>query len=215
MRNLYCISGLGADERVFRKIRLKGYKMIHIPWPEYDEHDELPCYAQKVAYLIKEKNPLILGVSLGGMVAVEIAKYMPVKKLVIVSSAKTKDEMPPYTNIFGRLMKSGILPPFLYKTPNIILFEKFGTESEEDDAVLSAILRDSDGKFMRWAMKAIAVWDNETIVESLIHIHGTNDKIIFPDNISANYWIDDGGHMMIYNRAAEVSKIIQEELDKE
>lgn len=213
MRKLYCISGLGADERVFMKLRVKNVQLVHIPWPDYDEHDELPCYAQKVSSLIKEENPLILGVSLGGMIGVEISKIRPVEKVILVSSAKTKKEMPPYEGLFGKLMRSKIVPSFMYKIPNPIMYERFGAETDEDEALLNAILKDSDGKFMKWAMRAISFWQNETIVPPVAHIHGMQDRIIFPGNIQADRWIDDGGHMMIYNRAEEVSKFIQEQID--
>lgn len=212
MKNLYCISGLGADERIFWNIKLPGINMVHIPWPEHDEHDELPCYAQKVAALIKEDNPLIMGVSLGGMIGVEIAKFREVKKLIVVSSAKTKDELPPYDGWFGKLMKSKILPGFAYKIPNSILLKKFGAESAEDETLLREILKDSDGKFMKWAMKAVATWQNYSYEEPVVHIHGRNDKMIFPNNINAQHWIDDGGHMMIYNRAEEINSILMDEL---
>ena len=195
------------------KLRIGNARLVHIPWPDYDEHDELACYAQKVSALIKEENPVILGVSLGGMIGVEICKIRPVKKLILISSAKTKNEMPPYDGLFGRLMKSKILPPFVYKMPNQVLMDKFGAETEEDEALLRLILKASDGRFMKWAMRAVALWQNETYLEPVAHVHGRNDKMIFPDNVHANYWIEDGGHMMIYNRADQISRIIEQELE--
>lgn len=214
MKKLYCISGLGADERVFMKLRISNAELIHIPWPEHDKHDELACYAQKVSALIPNDNPLILGVSLGGMIGVEISKMRTVKKLIVVSSAKIKAEMPPYDGWFGKLMKSNILPPFVYKIPNSIMYDKFGAETEEDITILSAILKDSNGAFMKWAMRAIALWENEVIVQPTVHIHGRADKMIFPQNIQADYWIEDGGHMMIYNRADAISRIIEQEIEQ-
>lgn len=213
MGKVYCLSGLGADERIYAGIKLNGRKLIHIPWPEHDEYDELPCYAQKVAALIKEDNPLIMGVSLGGMIGVEICKMRPVKKLVLISSAKTRSEMPPYDGWFGRLIKSKLLPPFVYKMPNAVLMDKFGAETDEDEALLSAILKDSNGKFMKWAMRAIALWQNETYLQPVAHIHGRKDQMIFPENVHADHWIEDGGHMMVYNRAEQISRIIEQELE--
>lgn len=212
MKKLYCISGLGADEKIFVKLKIANAQLIHIPWPDFDEHDELPCYAQKVSALIKEENPLIMGVSLGGMIGVEISKIRPVKKLILISSAKTKNEMPPSDGFFSKMMKSKIVPPFLYKLPNRVLINMFGAETDEDEAMLRFILKRSDARFMKWAMRAIALWQNETYVEPVTHIHGSKDKIIFPNNVHADYWIEGGGHMMIYNRAEQISRIIEKEL---
>lgn len=213
MGKIYCLSGLGADERIYARMKLRGRAWVHIPWPEHDEYDELPCYAQKVSALIEDDNPIIMGVSLGGMIGVEISKIRPVKKLILISSAKTRSEMPPYDGLFGKLITSKILPPFVYKTPNPVLMQRFGAETEEDEALLSAILKDSDGKFMKWAMRAIALWQNETYLQPVSHIHGRKDKMIFPENVHADHWIEDGGHMMVYNRAEQVNRIIEQELE--
>jgi len=213
MKKLYCISGLGADEKIFVKLKVSNAELVHIPWPEYDDYDELPCYAQKVSALIPDDDPIILGVSLGGMIGVEICKIRPVKKLILISSAKTKSEMPSYDGLFGKLIKSKVIPPFLYKTPNPVLYKKFGAETFDDEAMLNMILKASDGRFMKWAMRAIALWQNDTYNEPVAHIHGCEDRMILAENVHAHEWIDDGGHMMIYNRAEEVSKFVQRELD--
>lgn len=212
MERIYCLTGLGADERIYSKLTIKKAELVHIPWPEHDEHDELSCYAQKVSYLIKEENPVIMGVSLGGMIGVEISKMRAVKKLILISSAKTKSELPPYDGWFGKLMRSKVLPPFMYKMRNPVLFDKFGAETDEDEALLTLILRDSDGKFMKWAMRAIALWENEEYHEPLVHIHGRKDRMIFPENVHADHWIEDGGHMMVYNRAEQVSRLVEQAL---
>lgn len=214
MKKIYCLSGLGADEKIFMKLRVKNTELVHISWPDYDEHDELPCYAQKVAAMLPDNNPILLGVSLGGMIGVEVCKIKAIKKLILISSAKTKSEMPPYDGLFGKLMKSKVLPTLLYKMPNMVLMEKFGVESDEDEAMLKWVLRDSDGRFMKWAMRAIALWENETYIEPVAHIHGRQDKMILAENVSADEWIEDGGHMMIYNRADIVSRFIEREIEK-
>ena len=212
MTDIYCISGLGADERIFANLSIKNANLIHIPWPEYDVHDELSCYAQKVSALIKADDPIIMGVSLGGMIAVEIGKLRKVKKSILISTAKTKYELPPYDGMFGKIIKSNILPGYFYKMPNRVLMDRFGAETEEDDALVAAILKSSDGRFMKWAMRAIALWDNNTFNEPVTHIHGRKDQMLFPTTVNAEHWIEDGGHMMIFNRADEISRIIDDEL---
>ncbi|MBW7841070.1 MAG: alpha/beta hydrolase, partial [Chitinophagaceae bacterium] len=94
MRNIYCISGLGADERIFQKLRIRNSNMIFLGWPEYDEGDTMSSYAVKLSQLITEENPILLGVSFGGMLTVEIAKQRVIKKGIIVSSTKRTDEKP-------------------------------------------------------------------------------------------------------------------------
>lgn len=203
---------MGADERIFANIRIDNAKLVHIPWPDYDEHDEIPCYAQKLAATIPEENPVLLGVSFGGMLGIEIAKILSVRKLFIVSSSKTSSEIPHFGRFMKTLMMSGKLPGFFYTWPNKYLLQLFGAETEEEKQLLRNVLHDSDGLFMRWAMKVIQLWRNTEYPEQLVHIHGDADKIITPEFVHPNYWIKDGTHIMIYNRAEEISTIINKEL---
>lgn len=212
MQKIYCLSGLGADERIFRNLHLPGYEMVHIPWPEFDHFDELGCYAQKVSVLIPGEDPIILGVSFGGMLGVEIAKMRPVKKLIIISSAKTKNEIPQFGKFFRALITSEAMPGFLYKIPNKYTFELFGAGTDEERNMLRDIMKDSYGQLMRWAMKAITLWRNETYPDHITHIHGDADKIIPPERIHPTHWIKGGSHIMVYNRADEIGHIIMKEL---
>ncbi|MEZ5015849.1 MAG: hypothetical protein R2800_02275 [Flavipsychrobacter sp.] len=212
MENLYCISGLGADERIFKKLQIDNVNMVHIPWPEYDVYDEMGCYAQKIAALIPEENPMVLGLSFGGMMTIELTKLMPLKKAIIVSSAKTKAELQPPSWIVKKALVSQILPSFIYKMTNSVMYNMFGAHTEEEKELLKSILKDSDGYFVRWAMKSILEWQNMTLPQDVTHIHGTADQIIPPDKIEASYWIEGGTHMMVYNRAKEISEIINKEI---
>lgn len=204
---------MGADEKVFANIRVDNARLVHVSWPEYDEHDELPCYAQKIAAMIPEENPVLLGVSFGGMLGVEIAKIRAVRKLFIVSSSKTSCEIPHFGRFMKTVMMSGKLPGFFYTWPNKYLLKLFGAETEEEKQLLRNVLHDSDGLFMRWAMKAIQLWRNTEYTEQVVHIHGDADKIITPEFIHPDYWIKGGTHIMIYNRADEISAIINKELN--
>lgn len=78
--------------------------------------------------------------------------------------------------------------------------------------MLKDIIRDTDGKFARWASAALLKWKNTSVPSGIVHIHGRQDKMIPPDRVHAGYWIEDGGHMMVYNRAKEISHIIEKEI---
>ena len=212
MENIYCISGLGADERIFRKLDIRDAKLIFLPWVSYDKHDELGCYAQKMAAQIPEKKPTVLGLSFGGMLATEIANQQPVKRVFLVSSAKGKNELPEVNNTIKFLVEKNLLPYGLFKKPNKILYSQFGAETEEEKELLTAIMHDTDPDFLGWAFKAILGWQNSTVPKNVIHIHGTGDKIITPANVDANYWINEGTHMMVYSKAKDISKILGEHL---
>ncbi|HRO42997.1 MAG TPA: alpha/beta hydrolase [Flavipsychrobacter sp.] len=208
MENIYCISGLGADERIFKKLKVKGVNFIYLPWVSFDKHDELPCYAQKMASQIPENNPTILGLSFGGMLATEIALQRKVKKVFLVSSIKGKHELPKISSVLKYLISIDAIPYGLFKKPNKILYERFGAETEEEKQMLAAIMKDTDPSFLAWAFKAILHWQNTIVPDNIVHIHGTKDKILQPAYVEATHWLRNGTHMMVYNRADEVSALI-------
>lgn len=212
MKKIYCLSGLGADSRIFANLKIDNATLVHLPWPEHDEHDELPCYAQKMSALIQDENPILLGVSFGGMLAVEIAKMRTVQKVIIVSSAKTREEIPHFGKFMKFMVMKQIVPASFYTWPNRFVMKLFGAVTDVEKDMLRGVFTSSDGHLVRWAMKAIQLWQNEAYPQPIVHIHGDEDKIITPEYIHPNYWIKGGSHIMIYNRAEEISAIINKEL---
>lgn len=211
---IHCISGLGADGRAFQKLAIPDIEFRYVPWPYFDKHDELPCYAQKVASLIpQDPDNHILGLSLGGMLATEIAIMRPGQKVFIVSSAKSPDELPDLNGILRFIGKNKLIPTGLRGIAIGTLNEILGAQSEEEEAILKAMLMDADGHFIRCATKAILEWQRYTpALEHIVHIHGTADKVIPPEKVRPTHWIKDGEHMMIFSKADEVSQLIARHL---
>lgn len=118
MTTIYCISGIGADERIFRRLNIPGVVLQHIKWVEPGKNDTIATYAQKLLPQIPEENPVLLGVSFGGMVAIEINKLVPVRQIFLVSSSKTKNEIPFYYRWYGRLGLYRFISPQLLKLHN-------------------------------------------------------------------------------------------------
>jgi pimeloyl-ACP methyl ester carboxylesterase len=207
VKNIYCISGLGADSSIFKKVEVKGYALHHVQWTSLDKDDTVADYASKLSAQVPDDSYLI-GLSFGGMLAVEIAKIKPLKKVVLISSAKTRSEIPDFNNILTWFITHRLIPHFLFTSANKYVFEYFGAETDEEKELLRQIFKHSDGQFMSRAMRMVTLWDNATIPTNVKHIHGTADRIIPPDLIKADYWVQGGTHIMIYNRAEEINKIL-------
>ncbi len=209
-KNIYCISGLGADRRVFEKLKFKGYQPVHLNWLAPHKREKLTDYAQRLAAEINDPEPILIGLSFGGIVAVEIANQMKIEKVILISSTKTTREIPWYFKIF-RWLPVHLLIPFksllwaIYLPINCF----FSLESEEEKKLLKAILIDTDAKFLRWAINRVVYWKNQTIPNNIYHLHGTSDRI-FPFTFTEpDFTIEKGGHFMIMNRATEISQLIE------
>ncbi len=208
MKNVYCLSGLGADHRIFQNLHIAGNKLVHLPWVPFDKHDDMCSYAQKMQVNIAEEKPTVLGVSFGGMLAVEMAKKNPTQRTIIISSAKGKRELPDRGLLLPFLVHHNLIPYGFFKKPNSIMYDQFGAETEAAKNLLAAIMQDTDTDFLKRAFKVILDWQNMEIPKDIIHIHGTADKIIPPAHIEPDYWIDGGQHLMVFNKAEVISRIV-------
>lgn len=205
---IYLFSGLGADYRAFQHLHLPGCRLVYVDWIRPERSESMAHYAGRIRSQIATADPVIIGLSFGGMIAVELARQMPVKKMILISSAKTKEDLAGGNALFFKWKLYKVIPGSFLKQPNFIANNLFGAISTEDKRILGEILEDSDPRFFRWAMDNIVHWDNEFIPPNLIHIHGTADKIIPYAAVKADYSIEGGGHLMVLNRADTISKII-------
>ena len=207
MKEIYLVSGLGADKRVFDFIDFSGFKVNHVDWVTPFDNEKIESYAKRLLRQIKTPKPILIGVSFGGLVTVEIAKQIETEKVILISSARTKFEIPIYFRLVGQLGINKIIPTRIFKTTNSLTYWFFGTKTKNEKELLKAIIKDTDRKFLIWAIDQIVNWTNTTAVTNLTHIHGTDDKILplkTPD-----YKIRDGGHLMVINKGDEVSGVIR------
>jgi pimeloyl-ACP methyl ester carboxylesterase len=209
-KKIYLISGLGADERIFEFLDLGDCEPIHINWIEPRQNETIKDYALRLRVQIETEKPVILGVSFGGMIATEIAKQIDYEQVILISSAKTKNEIPILYRLFGQINLHRFIPIKLFKQANFVTYWFFGMKTKAEKKLLKSILTDTNSSFLKWAINSILKWDNEYQITRLIQIHGSEDKILPKQNIiKVDYEIDKGGHLMIYNRANEINQILR------
>lgn len=207
MKQLFLFSGLGADKRVFDALDLNNFNLHHIEWPKPADHESLEDYAKKILPQIQTENPILIGVSFGGIVALEIAKLITVEKIIQISSATSYHAIPSYFRFLAKLKLERFMSPQVVKKPNEVLFWLFGVTRKEHRALLASIMADTDEIFFYWAIERIILWKNNAMVERVIQIHGTKDRIL---NLqTADFIIEGGGHFMVVTRAKEVSDILK------
>lgn len=203
---VYFISGLAADGRVFQFIDLpQGYDKIYINWITPNKKESLKEYALRLSEQINHEEPYILvGLSMGGMIASEIAKYFPPQLTVLISSVPTSTQLPNYYKYVNRLKLYRVVPTKILKSISVAK-RIFSTETSQAKKILVEVIRDSDPVFIRWAIQAILEWENETIPYPIKHIHGTKDGILPIKNTSPSHTILDGTHLMLMSRVEELN----------
>lgn len=208
-KNIYFVSGLGADERVFRELKFEGYRPVHIHWLDPERGESLSSYACRLAEQIQSDRPILVGLSFGGLVAMEIAKQIDVEQVILLSSAKTTAEIPFYYKIFRWFPLHRVFPfKTLLWAVYWFAYWVFSAETVEERKLLKAILLDTDPRFLKWALHRVVVWQNHIVPDSLHHIHGLRDRLFPIRWIKPDVAIEKAGHLMVLNRASQVSDLI-------
>lgn len=213
MDKVYFISGLGADKRIFQKLELSAeFQAVYLDWVNVLPGDSLETYVKRLGMQISESSPVILvGVSFGGIVALELAKILRIKKVIIISSLQQYTDLPFLYKLAGVLNIHKIIPSIFFTWPNLLSFYLFGASMPETRVLLKTILQDTDPCFLKWAILQILSRRVYEIPNHFYHIHGTADMIL-PKVPSKAIRIRGGGHLMVFENAAEVSSVLNKVL---
>jgi pimeloyl-ACP methyl ester carboxylesterase len=206
---IFCISGLGADEKAFSKLTVAGYQLYIIQWLQPLKNETIEAYATRMRQPIIEENPILMGLSFGGMICTEIAKQITVKKIILISSIKSLHEMPLWMRAVAKLNLNKVVPlkrtsKFAEAIQNLFL----GITTPEEKAVVAISRRKDNKAYIQWAVNQVINWKNDWQHPSTFHIHGDADRMFPIKRVKATYIIKNAGHFMIMNRASEVSSCI-------
>ena len=177
-------------------------------WIEPIQNEQIEAYSKRISLQIKHSKPILIGLSFGGMMAVEVAKQLPTKKVILIASAKNSKEIPYYFRFLGWLRIDFIVPVSVLKKSNFLSNWFFGIESKREKLLLKQILFDTNPVFLKWAIAKIIRWKNKTSVKNLIHIHGTADRLIPIGFVKFDRKVIGGGHFMTLNKSEEINRIL-------
>ena len=165
---------------MFQNFSFEGYNVIHIDWDLPLENETLQNYALRISENIKDENAILIGLSFGGILSVEISKIKKFKKVFLLSSAKTKFEIPFYYRFLGKLNLLRIIPSSILKRVNSLTYLVFGAKTNFEKNLLKDIIKNTDKHFLKWALHQIMNWKNENYSENIVHIQGDSDLTQIP-----------------------------------
>lgn len=213
--NVYFLSGIGADHRLFCHISIPANMMIiHLPWISPRSNEPVADFALRMAVSIDKHQPFVLvGLSMGGIIATEIAKiYHPVCT-ILISSVPLSSNLPPWFQFLSKLQLGKLFPGIFYKigatAKHLISMRK-----KEDLLTLIKVIWSGDNRFIRWGIISIPKWKNEVLPYPLYHIHGSRDEIFPIRYTKPTHIIERGGHMLVMHDSEVVNKILENILSK-
>ncbi|MGB1170075.1 MAG: alpha/beta hydrolase [Flavobacteriaceae bacterium] len=215
--HLYFMPGLGANPKIFEHISLPKDKFeIHLlEWKiPISEVESIQDYAKRMTYEIKHQNPVLLGVSFGGVLVQEIAKIIDVKKIILVSSIKSHYEFPNRLKLLQKTKAYKFFPTKIIE--NFDKYKKYflGDFLKKRADLYTLYLSVNDAVYLKWAIYSLLHWKQDIIPENILHIHGNHDHV-FPSKHIHNFTeIKNGSHVMILLKAKEISEIIISDFNK-
>jgi pimeloyl-ACP methyl ester carboxylesterase len=207
---IYLLSGQGSDHRIFNNLNLdRSHEVFHIKYHVPEEGISLKEYAHELSEQIDISKPFILiGMSLGGMLATEITDFLDPEKVIIISSAKCRKELPGRYKFQSKFPIYKILSSEMAKKGAQLMQPIVEPDRNKEKETFKAMLKDKDPDFLRITIDMILNWKREDYSDKIIHIHGDNDKTIPHRNVKYDYLIENGSHMMTLTRGEEISSLV-------
>jgi pimeloyl-ACP methyl ester carboxylesterase len=211
---IYVIPGLGCTEHLFHYTKVSGYELKILQWPPPEHQDTLATYAEKFIEQIDTSQTVnLMGVSFGGMICAELSQKIKTNKVVLISSCQTRKEIPWPIRFLKYAPLHLAIPErwmryFAFNARWILGFMR--------DFVphFMTMIRQMPPNYFRYTIHYIVTWSKETKNSKIIRIHGTNDKLLWYQNVSnVTFTVKNGSHAMVLYQANEVNMCLEKIFD--
>jgi pimeloyl-ACP methyl ester carboxylesterase len=160
----------------------------------------MESYAKRMNQKIEYENPVLIGVSFGGVLVQEMSKHIHCQKLIIISSVKSRHELPRRMRLAKVSKAYKLLPTKFVSDFESFAKYAFGETLKKRVKLYKKYLSVSDKRYLDWAIKNMVCWQQEAAIPNTIHIHGDRDPVFPIKNISDCITIKGGTHIMIINK---------------
>lgn len=209
--HVYFMPGMAAGKEIFKNIRLpeEDYEIHLLEWQIPEKDESIQAYAKRMAEQITEPSPVLVGVSFGGVLVQEMAAFLDLKKLIIISSVKSQDELPLRLKVAKTTKAYKLVPTQLASSVDDFTVFAIGPKSKKRLRLYNEYLSVRDKTYLDWAIDNMVNWKRKEIDPQVIHIHGDQDAVFPIRCIKGAHVIEGGTHVMILNKAATLSKLLQ------
>ncbi|WBL20962.1 alpha/beta hydrolase [Zunongwangia sp. HRR-M8] len=210
--HVYFMPGMAANPSIFEFIKFPEdrFEVHWLQWLIPIKKESIKEYSLRIIENIHHKNIVLIGVSFGGVIVQEIAKYIKVRRLIIISSIKCRDELPKNMKFASKTGVYKLLPIGLMDYVDQL--EKIAVNDylKKRAKLYKQYLSVRDKYYLSWAIENMVNWDCSTVNPEIIHIHGNKD-VVFPIKYIKDAILVEGGtHVMIINRFRWFNKYLPE-----
>jgi pimeloyl-ACP methyl ester carboxylesterase len=208
---IYLFPGQGSDYRVFSKTVVPHhYDTVIINYPVPEKKMSMDEYAaQLIAQIDTSSSFILLGYSLGGMLATELSAVLKPEFTIVVSSAKQQYELPWRYRFQKQVPLYALFPKCLIKVGALLIQPLVEPDRKKEKATFKAMLKAKDSRFLKRSIYMIVNWDRVEVPANITHIHGTKDHTLPYRKVNTDYKVDKGSHMMILTESERINRILK------
>ncbi len=194
--------GLAASGSIFERIDLPEdtFEIYLLEWFLPQNNESLQSYAERMAQKVIHDNAVLIGVSFGGILVQEMAHFLNLRKLIIVSSVKSNTELPQKMKLAKTTKIYKLLPTGLLQDAEKLVKFAFGDVMKQKLKLYENFLHMRNKEYLDWAIEQLVCWKRVKIDSNVIHIHGDADEVFPEKNIKDFIKVRGGTHIMILNR---------------
>lgn len=200
--SVYFMPGLAANASIFERISLPEdrFDTYFMEWEIPMDNETLSEYAKRISEKVTHENPVLVGVSFGGILVQEMAPFLAPRKIIIISSVKSNLEFPTAFKLAKKTKAYQLIPTSLIDNAYNLAKFTFGEKGINRLKLYQMYLTVRDKKYLDWSIKSIILWDRKKADPNVIHIHGDADEV-FPIKYIENCIVVNGGsHSMILTK---------------
>jgi pimeloyl-ACP methyl ester carboxylesterase len=199
---VYLMPGLAASAAIFERIVLPDavFEMVFLEWEIPLNEETLLEYAKRMTQKITHPNPVLIGVSFGGILVQEMAKFIDVRKVIIISSVKSNLEFPRSMKLAKSTKAYKLMPTALLANLESLAQFSFGAKWNNQLRLYEKFLCVRDKYYLDWAVEQVILWERTVVDENVVHIHGDADTVFPIKNIRNSIVVRGGTHIMILTK---------------
>lgn len=209
---LVLIPGLGVDGRLFNPQRSLDAHIITPAMPDPMEFESIGHYAHRLVRDIpRHDNLWIGGMSFGGMLALEAARYLNPRGVFLIASTRRGSAHAFLFQLLARFtsaIATSTIRTLLHSAPMLVRIT--GRPNRQQRKLLLMLVEDAHLKVTRWGARAAMNYVyTGGLTCPIFQIHGEIDRLVPVQNVMPDVVVKDAGHVVNVTHAAAVNDFIR------
>ncbi len=215
---IYLVPGLLTNETIYRGVRkeLENFDTEVLEFIPALKNESISDYAKRLSERIDTSTPFyLMGTSFGGILCIEMTKFLEPEGVILVSSAKSRDELSTFMK--QELASKALIPAIPHWAIKNFFTRGFQVGGRfvprmksiynED---IKTMINSIDGHFEKWVIHQFPRWRGELTHENYLHIHGDKDRVFPFKYVKDADVIPGGSHSIIIHNYKEIADMVKD-----